>query len=79
MKAKDLKNSILQLAVEGKLVPQDPADEDASVLVERIRKEKHRLISEGKAENSPGAEKALFIPVPMVCPMRSAWTRRARS
>ena len=43
-----LKKSILQMAVRGKLVPQDPADEPASVLLERIRAEKHRLIKEGK-------------------------------
>ena len=43
-----LKKSILQLAVQGKLVPQDSADEPASVLVERIRAEKERLITEGK-------------------------------
>ena len=43
-----LKKSILQEAVQGKLVPQDPADEPADVLLERIRAEKERLIQEGK-------------------------------
>ena len=43
-----LKKSILQYAVQGKLVPQDPADEPASVLLERIRTEKEQLVKEGK-------------------------------
>ena len=43
-----LKKSILQEAVQGKLVPQDPSDEPASVLLERIREEKARLVKEGK-------------------------------
>ena len=43
-----LRKSILQWAVQGKLVPQDPTDEPASILLERIREEKQRLIKEGK-------------------------------
>ena len=61
MKAKDLKNSILQMAVEGKLVPQDPNDEPASVLLERIREEKQRLIAEGKAKFPKGGESIIYI------------------
>ena len=48
MKAEQLRKSILQLAIQGKLVPQDPNDEPASVLLERIHAEKQRLIKEGK-------------------------------
>ena len=48
MNGKQLKNSILQWAIQGKLVPQDPNDEPASVLLERIREEKARLVKEGK-------------------------------
>ena len=48
MTAQQLKNSILQMAGQGKLVPQDPNDEPASVLLERIRAEKERLIKEKK-------------------------------
>ena len=52
MKAQDLKNSILQMAMEGKLVPQDPNDEPASVLLERIKEEKEQLIKEKKIKRN---------------------------
>ncbi len=48
MNAQQLKNAILQEAIEGRLVPQDPNDEPASVLLARIRQEKERLVKEGK-------------------------------
>ena len=48
MTAQDIKNSILQLAVQGKLVPQNPNDEPASELLKRIKAEKQKLIKEGK-------------------------------
>ena len=52
MDTKKLRQKILNLAIHGKLVPQDPNDESASVLLERIRAEKERLISEGKIKRS---------------------------
>ena len=44
MTGQQLKSAILQMAVQGKLVPQNPEDEPASVLVEKIREEKEKLI-----------------------------------
>ena len=52
MDTKKLRQKILDLAIHGKLVPQDPSDEPASVLLERIRAEKERLIKEGKIKRS---------------------------
>ena len=52
MTAQQLKNSILQMAVQGKLVPQDPNDEPASVLLERIKAEKEALIKSGRIKKS---------------------------
>ena len=51
MDTKKLRQKILDLAIHGKLVPQDPNDEPASVLLERIKAEKERLIKEGKILN----------------------------
>jgi len=48
MNAQQLKNAILQEAIEGRLVPQDPYDEPASALLARIRQEKEQLVKEGK-------------------------------
>ena len=55
MNGKQLKNSILQWAIQGKLVPQDPHDEPASVLLEKIRQEKERLIKEKKIKRDKNA------------------------
>ena len=70
MNGKQLKNSILQLAIQGKLVPQDPNDEPASVLLARIRKKKESLVKEGKlkkkdlnCEPVTDEEKPFEIPV----------------
>ena len=52
MDTKALRQKILDLAIHGRLVPQDPADEPASVLLQRIREEKERLIKEGKIKKS---------------------------
>ena len=51
MDTKKLRQKILDLAIKGKLVSQDPNDEPASVLLERIRDEKERLIAEGKIKS----------------------------
>ena len=69
MNAQQLKNSILQEAIEGRLVPQDPNDEPASVLLERIREEKRRLVKEGKLkkkdlEETPISEDEIPFDIP---------------
>ena len=55
-----LRKSILQEAIQGRLVPQDPADEPASVLLERIREEKLRLIKEGKLKKKDITDSVIF-------------------
>ena len=69
MNAQQLKNSILQEAIEGRLVPQDPNDEPASVLLDKIRKEKARLVKEGKLkkkdlEETPISEDEIPFKIP---------------
>ena len=62
MDTKKLRQKILDLAIRGKLVPQDPADEPASVLLERIKAEKELLIKEGKIKRSKKIAKASDTP-----------------
>lgn len=69
MNAQQLKNSILQEAIEGRLVPQDPNDEPASVLLDKIRAEKKRLVKEGKLkkkdlEETPISEDEIPFKIP---------------
>ena len=56
-----LRKSILQMAVEGMLVPQDPSDEPASVLLDRIREERARLVKEKKIKAPKGGESVIYL------------------
>ena len=62
MDTKKLRQKILDLAIHGKLVPQDPNDEPASVLLERIKAEKERLVKEGKIKKSKKSAKTSDTP-----------------
>ena len=62
MDTKKLRQKILDLAIHGKLVPQDPNDEPASILLERIKAEKERLIKEGKLKRSKKSAKTSDMP-----------------
>ena len=62
MDTKKLRQKILDLAIHGKLVPQDPNDEPASVLLERIKAEKERLIKEGKIKRTKKSAKSSDTP-----------------
>ena len=79
MDTKKLRQKILDLAIHGKLVPQDPNDEPASVLLEHIKAEKERLIKEGKIKGSKKSAKASDTPhyqqdVPFEVPENWVWT-----
>lgn len=71
-----LKKSILQEAIQGKLVPQDPADEPASALLERIREEKQRLVKEGKLRKKDLEVKPIEeSEIPFEIPESWGWVR----
>ena len=78
MNTKALRQKILDLAIHGKLVPQDPNDEPASVLLERIRAEKERLIKEGKIKrpkkSKATSDKPHYENVPFEVPSSWVWT-----
>lgn len=78
MDTKKLRQKILDLAIHGKLVPQDPNDEPASVLLERIKVEKEQLIKEGKIKRSRKSAKTSDTPhygnMPFEVPDNWAWT-----
>ena len=79
MDTKKLRQKILDLTIRGKLVPQDPNDEPASVLLERIKAEKERLIKEGKIKRSKKSAKTSDTPhyenVPFAVPKGWVWCR----
>ena len=80
MDTKALRQKILDLAIHGKLVPQDPNDEPASVLLERIKVEKERLIKEGKIRRSKKSAKTSDTPhyqqdVPFEVPDNWVWCK----
>ena len=75
MNTKALRQKILDLAIHGKLVPQDPHDEPASVLLERIKAEKERLIKEGKIKRTKQSKTACDkLHYPFELPEGWCWT-----
>ena len=75
MTAQQLKNSILQMAVQGKLVPQDKNDEPASVLLERIKAEKQALIKAGKIKKEKPLAPITEEEIPFDIPESWEWVR----
>jgi type I restriction enzyme S subunit len=76
MDTKQLRQKILDLAIRGKLVPQDPNDEPASVLLERVKAEKERLIAEGKIKRSKKSASSSDKPhYPFEIPDSWEWVR----
>ena len=76
MNGKQLKNSLLQWAIQGKLVPQNPNDDPASVLLEKIRAEKARLVKEGKLKKKDLEVKPITEDeIPFEIPKGWVWVR----
>ena len=75
MKAQDLKNSVLQLAIQGKLVEQNPNDEPASVLIEKIKAEKEQLIKEKKIKKEKPLPEISEEEKPFEIPDNWQWVR----
>ena len=75
MTAQDLKNSILQLAMQGKLVPQDSNDEPASELLKRIYAEKERLVKEGKIKKDKALAPIAEDEIPFDIPENWEWIK----
>ena len=76
MNAQQLKNAILQEAIEGRLVPQDPNDEPASALLARIRKEKEQLVKAGKLKKKDLEVKPISEDeIPFEIPESWEWVR----
>ena len=75
MKAQNLKNSILQLAIQGKLVPQDANDEPAEILYAKIQAEKQKLIKEGKIKKDKPLPLITEEEIPFAIPSTWKWLR----
>ena len=75
MNAKQLKNALLQHAIQGRLVPQDPDDEPADVLLQRIRAEKEQLIKEGKIKKQKPLPPITEEEKPFAIPDSWQWVR----
>ena len=75
MKAETLKKAILQYAMQGKLVEQDPNDEPASVLLERIKAEKEQLIKDGKIKKEKPLPSITEDEIPYELPKGWEWVR----